>query len=146
MQHPPGRPGRRVTHGVPSPARSPALHCNRPLGAGAQTCPAQWIGWSTFWRAPASTGRRGWPSLALMRALYFIITAATLGSLGMVLPALVHDLSWCWTGAGFGFTWPAKFPVVRIDQILVRGVEPESSWVLPANGSDHLPVTARISW
>ncbi|MGS2617675.1 endonuclease/exonuclease/phosphatase family protein [Micromonospora sp. LZ34] len=49
-------------------------------------------------------------------------------------------------GNGFGFTWPAKFPAVRIDQILVRGVEPESSWVLPATGSDHLPVAARISW
>jgi Endonuclease/Exonuclease/phosphatase family len=43
-------------------------------------------------------------------------------------------------GDGFGFTWPASFPVVRIDQILVRGVEPDSSWVLPANGSDHRPV------
>ncbi len=49
-------------------------------------------------------------------------------------------------GAGFGFTWPASFPVVRIDQILVRGVEPDSSWVRPANGSDHRPVEARISW
>jgi vancomycin resistance protein VanJ len=49
-------------------------------------------------------------------------------------------------GDGFGFTWPAKFPVVRIDQILVRGVKPERSWVLPANGSDHLPVAAGISW
>jgi len=49
-------------------------------------------------------------------------------------------------GNGFGFTWPAKFPVARIDQILVRGVEPESAWVLPANGSDHLPVAAGISW
>lgn len=49
-------------------------------------------------------------------------------------------------GDGFGFTWPASFPVVRIDQILVRGVEPESSWSLPATGSDHLPVAARISW
>jgi vancomycin resistance protein VanJ len=49
-------------------------------------------------------------------------------------------------GDGFGFTWPASFPVVRIDQILVRGVEPDSSWVLPANGSDHRPVEARISW
>ena len=48
-------------------------------------------------------------------------------------------------GDGFGFTWPASFPVVRIDQILVRGVEPDSSWVLPANGSDHRPVEARIS-
>ncbi|GAA2619801.1 teicoplanin resistance protein VanJ [Streptomyces vastus] len=49
-------------------------------------------------------------------------------------------------GDGFGFTWPASFPVARIDQILVRGVEPESSWVLPATGSDHLPVAAGISW
>ncbi|GIH61925.1 endonuclease/exonuclease/phosphatase family protein [Microbispora siamensis] len=49
-------------------------------------------------------------------------------------------------GDGFGFTWPASFPVVRADEILVRGVEPESSWVLPATGSDHLPVAAGISW
>ena len=49
-------------------------------------------------------------------------------------------------GDGFGFTWPASFPVLRIDQILVRGVEPDSSWVLPANGSDHRPVEARIGW
>jgi len=49
-------------------------------------------------------------------------------------------------GNGFGFSWPAAFPVVRIDQILVRGVKPQSSWVLPDTGSDHLPVAARISW
>ena len=49
-------------------------------------------------------------------------------------------------GDGFGFSWPATFPVVRIDQILVRGVEPESSWVLPATASDHRPVAAGISW
>jgi vancomycin resistance protein VanJ len=49
-------------------------------------------------------------------------------------------------GDGFGFTWPASFPVVRVDQILVRGVVPDGSWVLPANGSDHRPVAARVSW
>lgn len=49
-------------------------------------------------------------------------------------------------GDGFGFTWPAKFPMARIDQILVRGVEPKSSRVLPATSSDHLPVAAGISW
>ncbi len=49
-------------------------------------------------------------------------------------------------GDGFGFTWPATFPVVRIDQILVRGVRAESSWLMPATGSDHLPVAAGISW
>ncbi|GAB1823523.1 teicoplanin resistance protein VanJ [Herbidospora sp. RD11066] len=52
----------------------------------------------------------------------------------------VHDE----VGHGFGFTFPAAFPVARIDQILVRGVQPKSSWVLPATGSDHLPVAARI--
>ncbi|MEV5704510.1 endonuclease/exonuclease/phosphatase family protein [Actinoallomurus sp. NPDC052274] len=49
-------------------------------------------------------------------------------------------------GSGFGFTWPAEFPMVRVDQILVRGVRPVRSWVLPATGSDHLPVAAAISW
>jgi vancomycin resistance protein VanJ len=49
-------------------------------------------------------------------------------------------------GNGFGFSWPARFPVVRIDQILVRGVQPRSAWVLPATGSDHLPVAAGITW
>jgi vancomycin resistance protein VanJ len=49
-------------------------------------------------------------------------------------------------GDGFGFTWPAGFPVVRIDQILFRGGTATSSWVLPATGSDHRPVAARISW
>ncbi|GAB4057270.1 endonuclease/exonuclease/phosphatase family protein [Catellatospora paridis] len=49
-------------------------------------------------------------------------------------------------GDGFGFSWPAAFPLVRIDHILVRGVQPVSSWVLPATGSDHLPVAARIGW
>ncbi|MGW6878289.1 endonuclease/exonuclease/phosphatase family protein [Streptomyces xanthophaeus] len=47
-------------------------------------------------------------------------------------------------GAGFGFTWPSSFPVVRIDQILVKGVSPVSSWTLPATGSDHLPVAASL--
>ena|SRR5437868_3715792 len=49
-------------------------------------------------------------------------------------------------GDGFGFTWPMSFPVARIDQILVRGVKPESAWVLPATGSDHLPVAAGLNW
>ncbi len=47
-------------------------------------------------------------------------------------------------GAGFGFTWPASFPVVRIDQVLVRGVAPRAAWTLPGTGSDHLPVAAAL--
>nr|WP_203953933.1 endonuclease/exonuclease/phosphatase family protein [Planotetraspora mira] len=49
-------------------------------------------------------------------------------------------------GDGFGFSWPAAFPMARIDQILVRGVEPVSSWTLPATGSDHLPVAASVDY
>ncbi|MEU9157750.1 endonuclease/exonuclease/phosphatase family protein [Streptomyces sp. NPDC048417] len=48
-------------------------------------------------------------------------------------------------GSGFGFSWPAAFPMARIDQIMVRGVEPESSWTLPRTGSDHLPIAARVN-
>ncbi|MBP2586710.1 vancomycin resistance protein VanJ [Streptomyces sp. PvR006] len=47
-------------------------------------------------------------------------------------------------GAGLGFTWPARLPVVRIDQILLGGVRAASAWTLPATASDHLPVAARI--
>ncbi|MEU0003662.1 endonuclease/exonuclease/phosphatase family protein [Streptomyces sp. NPDC006314] len=47
-------------------------------------------------------------------------------------------------GSGFGFSWPASFPMARIDQIMVKGVQPESSWTLPRTNSDHLPVAARV--
>ncbi|MYY79908.1 MULTISPECIES: endonuclease/exonuclease/phosphatase family protein [unclassified Streptomyces] len=47
-------------------------------------------------------------------------------------------------GDGFGFSWPASFPMARIDQIMVKGVEPVSSWTLPETGSDHLPIAARV--
>ncbi|MFC8590213.1 endonuclease/exonuclease/phosphatase family protein [Streptomyces atroolivaceus] len=47
-------------------------------------------------------------------------------------------------GDGFGFSWPASFPMARIDQIMVRGLEPLASWTLPATDSDHLPIAARV--
>ncbi|MFJ2630730.1 endonuclease/exonuclease/phosphatase family protein [Streptomyces sp. NPDC087422] len=47
-------------------------------------------------------------------------------------------------GNGFGFSWPASFPMARIDQIMVKGIEPKASWTLPKTGSDHLPVAARL--
>ncbi|WP_443034298.1 endonuclease/exonuclease/phosphatase family protein [Streptomyces sp. BE147] len=47
-------------------------------------------------------------------------------------------------GDGFGFSWPASFPMARIDQIMVKGVEPMSSWTLSATDSDHLPIAARV--
>ncbi|MFJ5174466.1 endonuclease/exonuclease/phosphatase family protein [Streptomyces griseoviridis] len=47
-------------------------------------------------------------------------------------------------GNGFGFSWPAAFPMARIDQIMVKDVEPVTSWTLPRTSSDHLPVAARV--
>ena len=45
-------------------------------------------------------------------------------------------------GRGFGFTWPAEFPVVRLDDLLLRGGTPVRSVVLPAlsGGKSHLPI------
>ncbi|WP_017599242.1 endonuclease/exonuclease/phosphatase family protein [Nocardiopsis lucentensis] len=47
-------------------------------------------------------------------------------------------------GDGLGLTWPAGFPLVRIDHILVRGVTPTETWSLPRTDSDHLPIAARL--
>lgn len=47
-------------------------------------------------------------------------------------------------GPGFAFSWPARFPVARIDQILTRSATVTGVRPLPATGSDHLPVAADI--
>ncbi|MGP3916058.1 endonuclease/exonuclease/phosphatase family protein [Nonomuraea sp. 10N515B] len=40
-------------------------------------------------------------------------------------------------GEGFGFTWPARFPVTRPDHILFKGMKATEAGVAPATGSDH---------
>jgi len=52
---------------------------------------------------------RAWVTLALVSVLFFVITAATFDSLGLVLPAMVAELGWNWTEAGLGFTLLAVF-------------------------------------
>ncbi|WP_435886665.1 endonuclease/exonuclease/phosphatase family protein [Streptomyces erythrochromogenes] len=47
---------------------------------------------------------------------------------------------------GFALSWPASFPVSRIDQVLARSGTVTGIRTLPATGSDHLPVLARITW
>ncbi|MFD4032268.1 endonuclease/exonuclease/phosphatase family protein [Streptomyces sp. NPDC058637] len=44
----------------------------------------------------------------------------------------------------FAFSWPAKLPLARIDQVMARSATVTRVWTLPATGSDHLPVAARI--
>ncbi|MFI5766249.1 endonuclease/exonuclease/phosphatase family protein [Streptomyces sp. NPDC051563] len=48
------------------------------------------------------------------------------------------------TTPGFAFTWPAAFPLARIDQILARSGTVSHVRTLPATPSDHLPLTAEI--
>jgi len=47
---------------------------------------------------------RPWITLAAMSVVYFLITATTFSSLGVVLPAMISELHWSWGGAGTGFS------------------------------------------
>jgi vancomycin resistance protein VanJ len=51
-------------------------------------------------------------------------------------------------GTGFGFTWPATFPVVRLDDVLTRGLTPVASAVLAAVGPKqaHRPIEADLKF
>nr|ADE10230.1 putative membrane protein [Actinoplanes liguriensis] len=46
--------------------------------------------------------------------------------------------------ADFAFTWPARTPVARIDQVLARSMTVTRLTALPRTGSDHLPLAAEI--
>ncbi|MEV4469250.1 endonuclease/exonuclease/phosphatase family protein [Nonomuraea salmonea] len=47
-------------------------------------------------------------------------------------------------GDGFGFTWPAEFPITRPDHILHRGMTATEAGVAPATGSDHRAAIASL--
>ncbi|MGW1293480.1 endonuclease/exonuclease/phosphatase family protein [Streptomyces sp. NPDC002533] len=46
---------------------------------------------------------------------------------------------------GFAFSFPAAFPLARIDQVMARSAAVGHIRTLPATGSDHLPVVARVT-
>ncbi|UUU27847.1 endonuclease/exonuclease/phosphatase family protein [Streptomyces sp. DSM 40750] len=46
---------------------------------------------------------------------------------------------------GFALSFPAGFPLARIDQVMARSATVAHLRTLPATGSDHLPVAARIT-
>ncbi|MER5968009.1 endonuclease/exonuclease/phosphatase family protein [Streptomyces sp. NPDC002057] len=46
---------------------------------------------------------------------------------------------------GFALSFPASFPLARIDQVMARSATVGRTRTLPATGSDHLPVTARVT-
>ncbi|MFD4026698.1 endonuclease/exonuclease/phosphatase family protein [Streptomyces sp. NPDC058576] len=47
--------------------------------------------------------------------------------------------------SGFAFSFPAAFPLARIDQVMARSATVGHIRTLPATGSDHLPVVARVA-
>ncbi|RNG04373.1 endonuclease/exonuclease/phosphatase family protein [Streptomyces botrytidirepellens] len=47
---------------------------------------------------------------------------------------------------GFALSFPAGFPMARIDQVMARSAAVAHIRTLPATGSDHLPVAARVRW
>lgn len=49
-------------------------------------------------------------------------------------------------GGGFGFTWPSSFPMIRLDDVLTRGLVPVRSVVLAAVGAHqaHRPIEADL--
>ena len=66
--------------------------------------------------------------LASFSLLYFLVSADTFSSLGVVLPVMVQELGWNWTEAGLGFTFlglacglSSLVPTVLIRRIGVRG-------------------------
>jgi vancomycin resistance protein VanJ len=49
------------------------------------------------------------------------------------------------TDGSLGFTWPAAFPLARIDQVFVRGLSVLSSTTTRAGNSDHLATMTSIT-
>ncbi|WP_432135351.1 endonuclease/exonuclease/phosphatase family protein [Streptomyces sp. bgisy154] len=46
---------------------------------------------------------------------------------------------------GLALSFPARFPLARIDQVMARSATVSRIRTLPATGSDHLPVAARVT-
>lgn len=61
------------------------------------------------------------------------------------LAALRAEAEWVRpTDGTLGLTWPAAFPLVRIDQVFVRGLDVVASNTLRAGNSDHLATMTRV--
>ncbi|WP_337007120.1 MULTISPECIES: endonuclease/exonuclease/phosphatase family protein [unclassified Microbacterium] len=61
------------------------------------------------------------------------------------LSALRSEADWARpTDGTLGLTWPAGVPLVRIDQVFVRGLQVITSTTMPAGNSDHLATVTRV--
>jgi MFS family permease len=69
-----------------------------------------------------------WLTFSAVSLTFFVIAAGAFSSLGVVLPAMVGEMGWNWTEAGFGYTLlglacglASLLPAVLIRKIGVRG-------------------------
>ncbi|MEV0840704.1 endonuclease/exonuclease/phosphatase family protein [Actinocatenispora sera] len=69
-------------------------------------------------------------------------TATTDRALGQLSPPLTDAQRAA--GSGFGFTWPARFPMTRPDQVLYRGLSATDASVADTGGSDHRAALADL--
>lgn len=82
---------------------------------------------------------RPWITLAAVSMMFFLITATTFSSLGVVLPAMISELHWSWGGAGTGFSLlgvaagvTATLPATMIRRFGVRATLAAGSLVMGA--------------
>lgn len=69
-------------------------------------------------------------------------TASTDNNMSTLVPPLTDSREQA--RGGFGFTWPARFPVTRLDHVLYRGFDATSDEVLDRGSSDHRAVLAGL--
>ena len=69
-----------------------------------------------------------WLTFSALSLLFFVVTAGTFSSLGVVLPEMVREMGWSWTQAGAGYTvlgiacgLASFMPAVLIRMFGVRG-------------------------
>jgi MFS family permease len=69
-----------------------------------------------------------WITFTSLSLIFFVVSAGAFSSLGVVLPAMVAEMHWSWTQAGFGFTLlglacglASFIPAMLIRRIGVRG-------------------------
>jgi len=69
-----------------------------------------------------------WVTFAALSLLFFLVSAGTFSSLGVVLPAMVRELRWNWGQAGLGYTFlglacglSSLAPAALIRRVGVRG-------------------------
>lgn len=79
-------------------------------------------------------------TLTAMSAVFFLITATTFSSLGVVLPAMIAELHWSWGAAGSGFSLlgvaagiTATIPASLIRRLGVRATLVTGSLVMAAS-------------